>query len=82
MQKWNLVVGLVMFMASTVSYSSYLPVPMTVVNAADESVTVEAAVETTAAVDDPAPFVADPTLMFASGVALFSLAAGVRRHIS
>lgn len=84
MRKRHLVVGLVMFMASVVSHSSYQPVFMTVVTAADESANVEttAAVTPVSEVTDTVPFMADTALMFASGVVLFGLAAGVRRHIS
>jgi hypothetical protein len=83
MRKRHLVVGLVMFMASTVSYSSQLPVSGTVLNAADESVNVESAanVAPVGKFSNSVPL-ADTTLMFASGVVLFGLAAGVRRHIS
>jgi hypothetical protein len=83
MRKRHLVVGLVMFMASTVSYSSLLPVSPTVVMAADESVDVEttANVAPVGELSNSVPL-ADTTLMFASGVVLFGLAAGVRRHIS
>jgi drug/metabolite transporter (DMT)-like permease len=92
MQKRHLIVGLVMFVASVVSYGyvhmTAASPAIEVVDTATPSVGVTAAasplVFPAAALEVSEALVSlpDSGILFAAGVALMGLAAGIRRHVS